>query len=117
MMETYVKSFQELKEGLTSAMVLTLPKCGENYIVYCDASRVCLGCVPMQGDREIACASRKLKVHEKKYPTHDMELAAVMFALKLWRHYLYGVHVDVFTDQKSLSYMFTQSELNLRQRR
>ena len=82
--------------------MLTLPKSGENYTVYCDASRVGLGCVLMQAGKVIAYASRQLKVHEKNYPTHDLELAAVVFALKLWRHYLYGVHVDVFTDHKSL---------------
>ena len=115
--ETCEKSFQELKDRLTSAPVLTLPKSGENYTVYCDASRVGLGCVLMQAGKVIAYASRQLKVHEKNYPTHDLELAAVVFALKLWRHYLYGVHVDVFTDLKSLQYVFTQRELNLRQRR
>ena len=115
--ETCEKSFQELKDRLTSAPVLTLPKSGENYTVYCDASRVGLGCVLMQAGKVIAYASRQLKVHEKNYPTHDLELAAVVFALKLWRHYLYGVHVDVFTDHKSLQYVFTQRELNLRQRR
>ena len=62
-------------------------------------------------------ASRHIKVHEKNYPTHDLELAAMAFALKIWRHYLYGVHVDVFTDHKSLQYVFTQKELNLCQRR
>ena len=65
----------------------------------------------------IACASRQLKIHEKNYPTHDLELAADVFALKLWRHYLYGVHVNVFTEYKSLQYVFTQKELNLHQRR
>ena len=76
--------------------------CGENYTLYCDASRVGLGCVFMQGGKVIAYASRQLKVHEKNYPTHDLELAAVVFIVKLWRHYLYRVHVDVFTDHKSL---------------
>ena len=71
----------------------------------------------MQRSKVIAYASRQLKVHEKNYPTHDLELAAVVFALKIWRHYLYGVHVDVFTDHKSLQYVFTQKELNLHQRR
>src|SRR5688572_1241028 len=75
------------------------------------------GFVLMQHAKFIAYASRQLKIHEKNYPTHDLELAAVVFALKLWRHYLYGVHVDVFTDHKSLQYVFTQKELNLRQRR
>ncbi|WMV13622.1 hypothetical protein MTR67_007007 [Solanum verrucosum] len=65
----------------------------------------------------ISYASRQLKVHEKNYPTHDLELAAVVFALKIWIHYLYGVHVDVFTDHKSLQYVFSQKDLNLRQRR
>ena len=75
--------------------------------MYCDASRVGLGCVLIQNGKIIAYASRKLKFHEKIYPTHDLELAAVVFALKIWRHYLHGVHVDIFTDHKSLQYMFT----------
>ena len=69
----------------------------------------------MQHGKVIAYASRKLKVHERNYPTHDLELASVVFALKIWRHYLYGVHVDVYTDHKSIHYVFTQKELNLRQ--
>ena len=80
--ETCDKSFQELKDRLTSAPVLTLPTSGENYTVYCDASWVGLGCVLMQAGKVIAYASRQLKVHEKNYPTHDLELAAVVFALK-----------------------------------
>ncbi|MFV1196912.1 Ty3/Gypsy family RNase HI domain-containing protein, partial [Klebsiella pneumoniae] len=86
-------------------------------MVYCEASRVGLGYVLMQEDEVIAYASRELKIHEKNYPTHDLELAAVVFALKHWRHYLHGVHVVVFTDQKILQYVFTHKELNLRQRR
>ena len=86
-------------------------------MVYCDTSRVGFGCVLMQHGKVIAYASRQLNVHEKNYPTCDLELAAVVFALKMWRHYLYGVHMDVYTDQKSLQYVFTQKELNLRQRR
>ena len=97
--------------------MLTLPKCGENYTVYCDASRVGLDCVLMQGGKVIAYAFRQLKVHEKNYPTHDLESTVVVFALRLWRHYLYGVHVDVFRYQKSLQYVFTQREFNLHQRR
>ena len=77
--------------------------------MYCDASRVGLDCVLMQGGKVISYASIQLKVLEKNYPTHDLELAAVVFVLKLWRHYLYGVHVDVFIDHKSLQYVFTQS--------
>ena len=83
-------------------MVLTLPKCGENYTIYFDASRVGLGCVFMPSGNVIDYASRQLKVQEKNYPTHDQELTVVVFALKLWRNYLYGVHVDMFTDHKSL---------------
>ena len=71
----------------------------------------------MQHGKLIAYASRKLKVHERNYPPHDLELSIVVFTLKIWRHYLYGVHVDVFTDHKCLQYVFTQKELNLRERR
>ena len=110
-------SFQELKNRLTSAPVLTLPEGTEGYVVYCDASGIGLGCVLMQRGKVIAYASRQLKKHEKNYPTHDLELAAVIYALKIWRHYLYGVHVDIYTDHKSLQYIFKQKELNLRQRR
>ena len=96
---------------------MTLPEGSYGYVIYCDASRVGLGCVLMQRDKVISYSSRKLKVHEKNYATHDLELAAVVFALKIWRHYLYGVHVDVFTDHKSLQYVFTQKEFNFYQRR
>ena len=71
----------------------------------------------MQHGKVIAYASRQLKPHEKNYPTHDLELAAIVFSLKIWRHYFYGVHVDVFTDHKSLQYVFSQKNLNLCQRR
>jgi len=77
-------------------------------VVYCDASQVGLGCVLMQHGKVIAYASRQLKVHEKNYPTHDLKLEAVVFALKIRKHYLYGVYVDVFTDHKSLQYAFNQ---------
>ena len=102
-----------LKDRLTSAPGLTLPQGTKGFMVYCDASRVGLGCVLMQNGKVIAYASMQLKVHERNYPTHDLELATVVFALKIWRHYLYGVHVYVFTDHKSLQYVFTQNELNL----
>jgi ribonuclease HI len=85
--------------------------------VFCDASGTGLGCVLMQGNRDIACASRALRPHEKNYPTHDLEMAAVVHALKLWRHYLMGNHCNIYTDHKSLKYIFTQSDLNMRQRR
>ena len=91
-----------MKTRLTSAPVLTLPDGVDGFLVYCDASRVGLGCVLIQKGKVIAYASRQLKPHEKNYLTHDPELAAVVFALKIWRHYLYGVHVDIFTDHKSL---------------
>ena len=93
--------------------MLTLPWCRENYTVYGDASRVGLGCVLMQGGKVIAYASRQLKVHEQNYPTHDLELAALVFALKLLRHYLYRVQKDVLTDHESLQYVFTHIESNL----
>ncbi|KAK8680822.1 hypothetical protein V6N13_109760 [Hibiscus sabdariffa] len=85
--------------------------------VYSDASHSGLGCVLMQGDNVVAYGSRQLKPHELNYPTHDLELAAVVFALKIWRHYLYGEKCHVFTDHKSLRYLLTQKDLNLRQRR
>jgi len=71
----------------------------------------------MQGRRPMAYASRQLKIHEKNYLTHDLELSATVFALKLWRHYLYGSQFQVFSDHKSLKYLFDQMELNMRQRR
>ena len=111
------QSFKELKGRLTSAPVLALANGRDGFVVYSDASRQGLGCVLMQNDRVIAYASRQLKKHEENYPTHDLELAAVVFALKIWRHYLYGVPCRIFTDHKSLQYIFTQKELNLRQRR
>ena len=80
----------------------------DGYVIYWDASRVGLGCVLMERDKVISYASRKLKMHEKNYSIDDLEIAAVVFALMIWRHYLYGVHVDVFTDHKMLQYVFTQ---------
>ena len=111
------ESFQELKRRLTTARVLITPISGERYTVYCDASKNGLGCVLMQRGRVVAYASRQLKNHEQNYPTHDLELAAIVFALKLWRHYLYGENFEVFSDHKSLKYIFSQKDLNARQRR
>jgi hypothetical protein len=111
------KSFETLKEKLTMAPVLILPDVHKPFSVYCDASYTGLGCVLMQEGRVVAYSSRQLKIHEKNYPTHDQELAAVVHALKTWRHYLYGQKCDIYTDHKSLKYIFTQSELNMRQRR
>ena len=110
-------SFQTLKEKLTSAPVLTLPEGNEGFEVYSDASYQGLGCVLMQHKRVVAYASRQLKKHELNYPTYDLELATIIFALKTWRHYLYGATCQIFTDHKGLKYLFTQKELNLRQRR
>jgi len=110
-------SFQVLKQRLITAPVLVIPEGVEGFVVYSDASRQGLGCVLMQKGRVVAYASRQLKPHEQNYPTHDLELAAVIFALKIWRHYLYGVRCEIYTDHKILKYIFTQKELNLRQRR
>ncbi|GAB2284271.1 hypothetical protein Dimus_039656 [Dionaea muscipula] len=95
------QSFKELKRRLTTAAVLSLPTEGGGFVIYSDASLQGLGCVLMQHSRVIAYASRQLKVHERNYPTHDLELAAIMFALKLWKHYLYGETCEIFTDHKS----------------
>jgi hypothetical protein len=110
-------SFQELKTRLTTTPVLTLPDIRKDFVVYCDASRQGLGCVLMQDGKVVAYASRKLRKHKENYPTHDLELAAVVHALKIWRHYLIGNKCDIYTDHKSLKYFFTQTELNMRQRR
>ncbi|KAH0714755.1 hypothetical protein KY284_007660 [Solanum tuberosum] len=99
--KAYEISFQELKTRLTTAPVLTLLEGTQGFVVYYDVSRVGLGCVLMQNDKVIAYASRQLRVHEKNYLTFDLELAVVVFALKIWCHYLYGVNVDVFTNHKS----------------
>ncbi|KAH0652759.1 hypothetical protein KY289_030437 [Solanum tuberosum] len=114
--ENCEKSYQDFKDRLTSASVLTLPEGTNGFVVYCDTFRVVLGCVLMQHVKVYAYASKQLTVHEENYPTHDLELAAVVFAFKIWRHYLYGVHVDFFTEHKCLQYLFTQKYLNLRQR-
>jgi len=84
------ESFKELKSRLCSAPILALPQPGKTFMVYTDASGKGLGAVLMQDGKVIAYASRQLRPHEVNYPTHDLELAAVIFALKLWRHYLYG---------------------------
>ena len=116
-LEACQQSFNELKRRLTSTPVLTLPSGKDGFAVYCDASKKGLGCVLMQNDKVIAFASRKLKKHEQNYPTHDLELASVVFALRIWWHYLYGVPCRIFTDRKSFQYLFTEKELNMRQRR
>ena len=101
------KVFQELKRRLTLAPILIVPERGQRYTVYCDASKDRLGFVLMQSGRVVACGSRWLKNHEQNYPTHDMELAVVVFAFKIWRYYLYGEQFEVFSNHKSLRYIFT----------
>ncbi|KAA3483692.1 DNA/RNA polymerases superfamily protein [Gossypium australe] len=111
------KSFEQLKAFLTEALVLTQPESGKEFTIFSDASLNGLGCVLMQEGKVIAYASRQLKPHEKNYPTHDLELAAIVFALKIWRHYLFGEKCHIYSDHKSLKYLMTQKDLNLRQRR
>jgi hypothetical protein len=110
-------SFHELKKHLTSAQVLILPDLTKKFDIYCDASRQGLGCILMQGGQVVSYASRQLRKHEENYPTHDREPAAVVHALKIWRHYLIGHRCEIYSDHKSLKYIFTQNDLNLRQRR
>ncbi|GKC01066.1 putative reverse transcriptase domain-containing protein [Tanacetum coccineum] len=96
---------------------MSLPDGVEDFVVYCDASNQGLGCVLMQRDKVIAYASRQLKSHKRNYTTHDLELGAVLFALKIWRHYLYGTKSVIYTYHKSLQHIFDQKELNMHQRR
>nr|GFA83890.1 putative reverse transcriptase domain-containing protein [Tanacetum cinerariifolium] len=110
-------AFQLLKQKLCSAPILALPEGSEDFVVYCDASNKGLGAVLMQREKVISYASRQLKIHEKNYTTHDLELGAVVFALKIWRHYLYGTKCTVFTNHKSLQNILDQKELNMIQRR
>ncbi|GJU67897.1 reverse transcriptase domain-containing protein [Tanacetum coccineum] len=111
------EGFHILKEKLCNALVLALLDGPDDFVVYCDASKQGFGCVLMQRGKVIAYASRQLKTHEKNYTTHDLELGAVVFALKIWRHYLYGTKSVIYTDHQSLQYIFDQKELNMRQRR
>jgi hypothetical protein len=111
------EAFEQLKVLLTTAPVLAQPDIENPFDVYCGASGSGLGCVLMQKGRVITYASRQLRQHEEHYPTHDLELAAVVHALKISRHYLLGNTRHLYTDHKSLKYIFTQSELNMRQRR
>jgi hypothetical protein len=99
--------FQELKRRLVIALVLALPTESGNFVVYSDASKKGLGCVLMQNGNVITYASCQLKPYKQNYPTHDLELVAVVFALKIWRHYLYGEQCKIYTDHKSLKYFFT----------
>ena len=107
-------SFDELKKKLVSALVLTIPSGSKGFVVYSDASHQGLGCALMQHGKVVAYAFRQLKPYEKNYPTHDLELAVVVFALKIWRHYLYGETCEIYTDHKILKYLFSQKELNMK---
>jgi len=115
--EECTSAFEELKNKLISAPILKTPSGTGGIVVYSDASGKGFGCVLMHHGYVVAYASRQLKPHEKNYLTHDLELAAEVFALKIWRHYLLGDRVLIYTDHKSLKYIFTQKELNMRQRR
>ncbi|KAL5828810.1 hypothetical protein ACOSQ3_018278 [Xanthoceras sorbifolium] len=110
-------AFEKLKAMLVEAPIMVQPVSSKDYVIYSDASHNDLSCVLMQEGKVVAYASRQLKTHEQNYPTHDLELAAIVFALRIWRHYLYGEKCYIYTDHKSLKYLPTQKELNLRQRR
>jgi hypothetical protein len=116
-MQTCEASFQELKKRLMTTLILVMPDMEKSFSIYCDASGQGLGCVLMQDGHVVAYASRQLRKHEAHYPTHDLELVAVVHALMIWRHYLMGKRCELYTDYKSLKYIFTQSNQNLRQRR
>jgi hypothetical protein len=111
------EAIHTLRKLLTTAPVLAQPDSTKPFDVYCDASGIGLGCVLMQNNWVIAYASRALWNHEQNYPTHDLELVAVIHALKIWRHHLIGAKCNIYTDHKSLKYIFTQADLNMRQRR
>jgi hypothetical protein len=115
--EACERSFQELKRRLTTALVLTLPDIKKDFVVYCDASRQGLRCVLMQEGKVVAYTLSQLRKHEENYPTHNLELVAIVHTLKILRHYLMGNKCELFTDHKILKYFFTQTELNIRQRR
>ena len=101
-------SFEKLKAFLTESLALTQSTYDKEYVIFSDASLNGLGCVLMQKGKVVAYVSRQLKLHEKNYPTHDLELAAIVFAFKIWRHYLYGEKCFIYTDHKSLKYLPSQ---------
>lgn len=111
------ESFDELKRFVTSAPCLKLPDFSQPFRVTTDASGIAVGGVLIQENRPIAFTFRKLKVHERNYPTHDLEMLAIIHALKLWRHYLLGCQFELITDHKSLKWIFTPPTLNMHQRR
>jgi hypothetical protein len=108
------EAFLSLKKLLTTAPVLAQPDIEKLFDVYCDASDTSIGGVLMQNGRAIAYASRQLRRHEEHYHTHDLELLTVVHALKVWMHYLLGNLVHIYIDYKSLKYLFTQPDLNMR---
>ncbi|KAA3465540.1 DNA/RNA polymerases superfamily protein [Gossypium australe] len=108
----FVKGFSMIAL-LTEAPVLVQPESGKEFVVFSDASLNGLGCVLMQEGKVVAYASRQLKPHENNYPTHDLELAAILFALKIWRYYLFGEKFHIYSDYKSFKYLMTQRDLNL----
>ncbi|GKD49365.1 putative reverse transcriptase domain-containing protein [Tanacetum coccineum] len=110
----FFENFSKIAKSLTILTQKTLPDGPEDFVVYYEIG---LGCVLMQRGKVIAYPSRQLKIHEKNYTTHDLELGAVVFALKIWRHYLYGTKSVIYMDHKSLQHIFSQKELNMRQRR
>ncbi|GJV41660.1 putative reverse transcriptase domain-containing protein [Tanacetum coccineum] len=112
----FIENFSKIAKSLTILTQKTLPDRPKDFMIYCDSSEIGLGCV-MQRGKVIAYASRQLKIHEKNYTTHDLEWGAVVFALKIWRHYLYGTKSIIYMDHKSLQHIFSQKELNMRQRR
>jgi ribonuclease HI len=111
------EAVKQLKKLLTTSPVLAQPDTTKLFDVYCDASSTGLGGVLMQEGRVISYSSRQLRCHEEHYPTHDLELAAVVMALRTWYHYLHGNVIHIYTDHKSLMYIFTQPDLNMRQQR
>jgi hypothetical protein len=113
--EAYDEAFKHLKKLLTTSSVLAQPDTTKLFDVYCDASGTGLGGVLMQEGQVISYSSRQLRHHEKHYPTHDPKLVAVVMALWMWRHYLPGNVVHIYTDHKSFKYIFTQPDLNMRQ--
>jgi hypothetical protein len=109
------EAFKHLKKLMTTSPVLAQPDTTKPFDVYCDASGMGLGGVLMQEGRMISYSSRKLRHHEEYYPTHDLELAAIVMAIRMWHHYLLGNAVHIYTDHKILKYIFTQPDLNMRQ--
>jgi hypothetical protein len=110
------EAFHTLRKLLTTAPVLAQPDSTQPFDVYCNCFGTGLGCVLMQNNRVIAYASRALRNHEQNYPTHDLELAVVIHALKIWRHHLMGAKCNIYSDHKRLKYIFTQADLSMRQR-